>query len=91
MTPSSHPTRWLALLLALFVSLTEPSPLLAAEAHHAVGSTLDSRAAPRGTAPSPIFAGIMDSIVGNRQRMIRFAFIGFAIGVAILMTATRKH
>jgi hypothetical protein len=33
----------------------------------------------------------MDSVVGNRSRMIQFAFIGFAIGVAILVTATRRY
>ena len=35
--------------------------------------------------------GFMENVVGNRQRMIQFAFVGFAIGVLILVTATRKH
>jgi hypothetical protein len=42
-------------------------------------------------AATPLFAGITDGIIGNRSRMIQTAFIGFAIGVFILMTATRKH
>jgi hypothetical protein len=39
----------------------------------------------------PLFAGLTDGIVGNRSRMIQAAFVAFAIGVFILMTATRKH
>jgi hypothetical protein len=38
-----------------------------------------------------LFAGLTDGIVGNRSRMIQAAFVAFAIGVFILMTATRKH
>ncbi len=39
----------------------------------------------------PLFAGFTDGIIGNRSQMIQAAFIAFAIGVFILMTATRKH
>ncbi len=32
----------------------------------------------------------MEGVVGNRQRMIQFAFVGFGIGVLILVTATAQ-
>ena len=41
--------------------------------------------------PKVLVAGFFDNVVGNRSRMVQFTFIGFAIGVVILMTATRKH
>jgi len=43
------------------------------------------------TAPVILFGGLFDGVLGNRSRMVQYAFIGFAIGVAILVTATRKH
>jgi hypothetical protein len=43
------------------------------------------------TAPVTLFGGLFDGVLGNRSRMVQYAFIGFAIGVAILVTATRKH
>jgi len=33
----------------------------------------------------------MDGVLGNRTRMVQFAFAGFGIGILILVTATRKH
>ena len=85
MTPTSHTSRWLVLLLAGLLGLGElASPVVAAES---------SAASPAAalTAPAAVFGGLGDYIIGNRSRMIQCAFIGFVIGVVILMTATRKH
>jgi hypothetical protein len=75
----AHPSRWLVLLLAAFLSFfTWNAPVGAAQ--------------PVATSAAPVVvAGIFDGIVGNRSKMIQFTFVGFAIAVAILMTATRKH
>jgi hypothetical protein len=83
---SSHRSRWLVILLACLVILvTLPAPAQSARASVPV---VDCRAA--GT-PVAVFGGLLDSVGGDRTRMVRYAFIGFAIGVAILVTATRKH
>ena len=42
-------------------------------------------------APATLFGALPGQILGNRSRMIQMAFIGFAIGIAILVTSTRKH
>ena len=87
MTLSSRPSRWLAFVLACLVSLGAWStPGHAGQIVGPPGATCEGRAA-----PTVLMGGFMDSVVGNRQRMIQFAFIGFAIGIAILVTATRKH
>ena len=41
--------------------------------------------------PAVVIGGFTDYVVGNRQRMTQFAFVGFGIGILILVTATRKH
>jgi hypothetical protein len=69
----------LAGLLALGLSA---SPLLAAEPTACTAGA---------TVPAALVGGMMDGVVGNRQRMTQFAFVGFGIGVLILVTATRKH
>ena len=54
-------------------------------------------AAPSSTVPSPayvatpLFGNLYNYVFGNRSRVVQAAFIGFAIGIAILVTATRKH
>jgi len=55
------------------------------------GSTPPVVAVPAAAAPAPVFASFFDYVTGNRSRVIQFAFIGFAVGVVILMTSTRKH
>jgi hypothetical protein len=89
---SSHPWRWLVLLAACLFSLGAlPGGVEAAEPSLPLGTALGGGTMAAAAAPAALFGGIMDSVVGDRTRMVRFAFIGFAIGVAILMTATRKH
>lgn len=51
----------------------------------------ESRAAATSFMPAALPASFMQNVVGNRQRMVQFAFVGFGIGVLILVTATRKH
>jgi hypothetical protein len=43
-----------------------------------------------GFMPAPV-AGLKDYIIGNRSRMIQVVTIGFALGIVILVTATRKY
>jgi hypothetical protein len=88
MTPQSHPRRWLLLLLVGLLALGAlTSPVLAAES--SPSGPAASMAA--SAAPTVIFAGLFDYVTGSRTRMVQFTFIGFAIGVVILMTSTRKH
>lgn len=47
--------------------------------------------APIAKQTAPLPAAATDGILGNRSRMVQVTFIAFAIGVAILVTATRKH
>ena len=83
MIPASHSSRCFVLILAGLLFLGPlASPILAAEP-----STCPASA----TMPAVLVGGMMDGIVGNRQSMIRFAFVGFGIGILILVTATRKH
>jgi len=47
---------------------------------------------PSPTASSTtLFAGLGDYVMGNRSRIIQVAFGAFALGILILVTATRKH
>ncbi|MCI0641402.1 MAG: hypothetical protein L0Y72_08725 [Gemmataceae bacterium] len=46
---------------------------------------------PSRTTTSVLIGGFWDYVKGNRSRMIQIAFIGFAVGVVILITSTRKH
>jgi hypothetical protein len=46
---------------------------------------------PTATASIRRPAGFMDYVIGNRARMIQVTTIGFALGLVILMTSTRKH
>ncbi|MCI0380965.1 MAG: hypothetical protein L0215_25555 [Gemmataceae bacterium] len=43
------------------------------------------------TSAAVLVGGFWDYVKGNRSRMIQVAFIGFAVGVVILITSTRKH
>jgi hypothetical protein len=91
MSFSSLSWRWLVLLAACLCSLGAlPGGAEAAETS-LPGTALGGGTIAAAITPAALFGGIMDSVVGDRSRMVRFAFIGFAIGVAILMTATRKH
>ncbi len=47
--------------------------------------------APQREAPQARGAVLPAQILGNRSRMIQMAFIAFAIGIAILVTSTRKY
>ena len=95
----SAPTRWLfALEISTMKSSSKASRLLAI---FLMGLLLfglassawagESRAAATPFMPAVLPASFMQNVVGNRQRMVQFAFIGFGIGVLILVTATRKH
>jgi hypothetical protein len=87
MVSSSHPSRWLVLILACLVSLgTLAAPVQAAQA-----PAPPIEASARAATLPVVFAGLLDNVAGDRTRMVRYAFIGFAIGVAILVTATRKY
>lgn len=84
MIASSRAPRWSILLVFCLLGLsTAASPALAQTPTPAVAMSTRPAAA--------LVAGWMDGITGNRSKMIQLAFIGFGIGVAILMTATRKH
>ena len=74
------------LCLSLFIGAALFSNHAQASATADTSLQVNSRAA-----ATPLFAGMTDGIIGNRSKMIQTAFIGFAIGVFILMTATRKH
>ena len=91
MTSFLHPSRWACLLVVGLLSFGAwPTPATAAGFPD--GSRVaDQRAQASSAVPVALVAGIFDGVVGNRSRMIQFAFIGFAIGVGILMTSTRKH
>lgn len=72
--------RWAALLLVLVVAWGCVAPRVQA-------STTPGA---RSHAPA-LFAGFKEYILGNRSRMVQVAFVAFGIGIAILVTATRKH
>jgi len=63
------------------------------ESRTPVGAFATARVEPpsRAAAPATLFGALHAQIIGNRSRMIQMAFIGFAIGIAILVTSTRKH
>ena len=87
MTLSSRTSRCLFLFLAIIVCLGAlPAPLHAADPAAPPGPVLGTAAA-----PAALFGAFTDSVLGNRQRMVQFAFVAFGIGVLILVTATRKH
>jgi hypothetical protein len=82
MTTAYRTSRWLALLLLALLLIGTATRVTAAE----------SAPPPAVTArPVALMGSFMQNVVGNRQRMIQFAFVGFGIGVLILVTATRKH
>jgi hypothetical protein len=87
MNRSSHPCRYLLLLLAWLVVLGAlTAPVNAADSAPLPDTILGS-----ATAPAALFGGFTDNVLGNRQQMVRYAFAAFGIGVLILVTATRKH
>jgi hypothetical protein len=86
MSFSNKPSQCLILFLLSLVLLgSMAAPAVAADAAVAGQEQISA------PAPAPLFAGFFDSVLGNRSRMIQLACIGFAIGVFILMTATRKY
>jgi hypothetical protein len=82
MTTAPRPSRWLVISL-LGLLLIGPPPSAAA------GESVPPAAV--AARPAALMGSFMQNVVGNRQRMIQFAFVGFGIGVLILVTATRKH
>jgi hypothetical protein len=84
---SHRPSRCLVLLLASWLTLGAspwPAPAMPVDAHPGM---VKSGAA----MPAALVGGFTDNVLGNRTRMIQFAFVAFAVGVLILVTATRKH
>jgi hypothetical protein len=91
MTELSRASHWLVLFLACLLAVSADSHPARANSINA-GIPVDLGCSPKCVVvPATVFGGIADSIVNNRQNMIRFAFVGFGIGVLILVTATRKH
>jgi hypothetical protein len=83
MTAPCQSSRWFVVILTGLLFLGPlAAPAVAAEPSPPHSAT---------ALPGALFGGMMDNVLGNRQRMIQFAFVGFGIGVLILVTATRKH
>ncbi len=86
MNLKAHRRAWLVLFFAGLVGMvTQPT------AASAVSPEIPQAAKTHRAVPTVLCGGITDNIIGNRPRMIQVTFIGFAIGVFILMTSTRKH
>ncbi|HWY88480.1 MAG TPA: hypothetical protein VNX28_17340 [Gemmataceae bacterium] len=87
MIRSSRTSRYLLLFLTIIVCLGAlPTPVHAADPAAPPGAV---SGAP--VAPAALFGAFTGSVLGNRQRMVQYAFVAFGIGVLILVTATRKH
>lgn len=70
------------ILLALLVLGTVLSPLPANEIDYPGSNALP---------PALLANWFMDTIIGNRTRMVQVTFVAFGIGILILVTSTRKH
>lgn len=88
---------WLLFVLAGLGSAAGQLQASTPAPHSSTPSSSQSTTAPAArsvqapASASVLLADLQSYIIGNRSRMIQVVTIGFALGIAILVTATRKH